>query len=103
MFDSNYSDTFTGQGECVPILLKQSSQPLSEQRYIVQVTFPTSGSGKIQSTSDTVDDIISRKAEWFDWSYGTVSTPYQVGLKYTPTAIRAYVVSGSMKMSISGR
>lgn len=69
-------------------------------QYASVAVYPTGGSCKVQTTSDTVENLEAGTAVWEDWPAGSVSSAKSdvaAGVK----AIRLVVSSGSARMVIA--
>lgn len=68
---------------------------------IVSIVFDNPSTAKIQTTTNTREEIIAETETWFDWDYGTISSNMQEACD-APNAMRL-INSGAGDISWSGR
>lgn len=88
-----YSETLASPGNGKSVLLPNGCNGLSLTLSV------TAGSGKIQTTTDLLENIHSGTAVWVDWLVGTVTVTTQDYCKPV-SAIRQVNVSGTTKLML---
>lgn len=59
----------------------------------------SSGSGKIQTTVSSLDNVKASSANWVDWDYGTVTTT-TADVFYNVTAVRGVRTTGTVTIEV---
>lgn len=93
-----YEDTKTAAANGDSVLI-----PGDKKLKVISVTIiPTAGSGKIQTTTSSVADVMADAALWDDTNAGVVASQTTMALELC-TAIRQVNVTGSTKMTVTVR
>lgn len=95
-FSKSYKKAEGSSGEQEPVVI-----PMSNRTITFTLTPASESTAKLQSTTDSDDDIMAGTAEWVDYGSGASATTIR-GSVISVSAVRVVVSAGEAKLSMRG-